>query len=1190
MDHAPSDVTRLLIDWSGGDQSAFDQLMPLVHQQLRQLARRHMVREHAGHTLQATALVNEAYLRLVGQKQMRWQNRAHFYAISAQMMRRILVDYARKRLYAKRGGGEAIKVPLTEADGVFEERAADVAALDDALTRLAEIEPQQHRVVELKFFTGLTIEEIAEVLGISRDMVKRDWAAAKAWLYQEMTPESGARVETRIMAFAAEALEADKTQSRIGSTVGHYTILSPLGAGGMGEVFLARDARLGRNVALKILPGEFTIDSERLRRFRVEASAASRLNHPGILTIYEVGQDESTHFIASEFVDGRTLRAVMADQPFSIIEALDAALQAAAALSAAHAAGIVHRDIKPDNVMLRSDGVLKVLDFGIAKLIDGRGEHLPSHTDPGSVMGTAAYMSPEQARGQNVDARTDIWSLGVVLYEMVAGRLPFDGSNSADLLVSIIERHPAPLSERADAIPDALERLVRTALAKDRRERHASIDDLAADLRTIKQDLEFSAALRRRAGGDTAVDSGFHRSTGGDVDNTSRRANNNLSTEVRSIVGRDVELASLEAALRDPQLRLITLTGPGGTGKTRLSQQAVRSVLPVFGDGVFFVALAPITDHLLVIAAIAQTLGIVESSTRSYAAGLRQYLQDKQLLLVLDNFEHVIDAAPAVGELLGACPGVTMLVTSRSTLRISGEREFVVPPLALPPAGERPTADSLLRSGAPLLFVQRVLMVKPRFVVTDANAPTIAEICARLDGLPLALELAAARTRLLSLEELLSRMTDRLALLRGGARDLPARQQTMRAAIAWSYDLLGADEQTLFNRQAVFLGGFTVAAAEAVCDTVDGRSVDVLDCLAALVDESLVQKKELPDGSYRFLTLETIREYALEHLRSTGESAAMRRQHAGFFLELAESAEPHLMSAGREPWLRRLDAEHNNLRAALAWTLETGDADTGLRLAGALRWFWYFRGHFGEGYHWATQLLAMSGAAARTSARAKALYCAGGLAFYFSNPAAAYPLLMESVAIWRELGDSRQLARALTFASLPTSLAQRAFAEARAQAEESVALFRGLDDRWGLALALTYAGVIMWTDPEAEARAPALFKESVHLFRTLGDEWGAAGSVLYLGGICQEQGDAPGARARYEEFVAAMRESRDGWRLASGLDILAELLRAGGEPDRAGALATESGLLQRKLGKSLNLRQTWDRMKRQGAAAQKAEP
>jgi len=992
--------------------------------------------------------------------------------------------------------------------------------------------------------------------------------------------------ETPVLELAAEVFDDDRAESLAGQTVGPYTVVSQLGAGGMAEVYLARDPRLGRHVALKLLPPEFTRDAERLHRFQQEASAASRLNHPNILTIYEVGSSNSAHYIAAEYIDGLTLRAVMAGKSLSLSEAIDAALQIALALSAAHAAGIVHRDIKPENVMLRHDGYLKVLDFGIAKLTERSAGIAPFTTSPGMVMGTASYMSPEQARGAEVDSRTDLWSLGAVLYEMVAGRVPFSGASSADVLVSLLEREPPPLIHQGRPVAPELARVVSMALAKDPNHRYVSAGDLIRDLRSLQTDLETTAA-GQRAGGASADDD--YRHDAATAPHRPAVPANNLSAPLRTTVGRDAEIAAIEELLRDADVRLLTLTGPGGTGKTRLGQQAALDLLPAFVDGVFFVALAPVKDDAQVASAIAQALGVQETSARAFAEGLQAYLVDKSMLLVLDNFEHVTAAGSLVTGLLAACPRLKVLVTSRAALHVSGEREFRVPPLSLPRPGEVRTADDLRRYPAAVFFVQRVLAVTPRFAVTDENAGTIAEICIRLDGLPLALELAAARTKLLSVEELLARMNQRLTLLKGGPRDLPVRQQTMRATIAWSYDLLDADAKALYHRQSIFVGGATLSAVEAVCADRGRAATSVLDALESLVDQSLVLKKEMPDGSYRFLMLEAIREHALEHLEASGEAAALGRRHGEFCLQLAEAAEPHLMSAAREPWLQRLDAEHNNCRAALRWAVDNGEVETGLRLAGALRWFWYHRGHFGEGLQWATQLLAMPAASARTRARAKALYCAGSLAFYYSNPAAACPLLDESVAICRELGDEQQLARTLTFASLPTSLSRQAFAEARAQAEESVALLRASDNRWDLALALTYAGVIIWTDPDAQAQATALLSESVDLFRALGDEWGAGGSVLYLGAIRQEEGNTAAARILYEDFVASMRESGDIWRLASGLDILAGLLSAEGEHSRAETLTEESQLLQRKLGKSLNLRQTWDRMKRRSGVSPKVE-
>ena len=1051
--------------------------------------------------------------------------------------------------------------------------------------------PERWRQVKEALHSALGVEPAARAAFLAESCAGDEPLRREVESLLASYERAGTFFDTPAVEDAARALAESRAASLIGSTAGPYKILSQLGAGGMGEVYLAQDARLGRKVALKLLPSCFTQDAERLRRFRQEASAASRLNHPNILTIHEVGRADAAHYIATEYVEGQTLRGLLEQRLPGIVEALDVATQVASALAAAHAAGIIHRDVKPENIMLRRDGYVKVLDFGIAKLTEDptvgqpsdskMGRPAPPRTDPGTLVGTVKYMSPEQARGLEVDARTDIWSLGVVLYEMVAGSVPFDGASGADVLVSILEREAAPLVGRAEGVPPELEQVVRKALTKDRGDRYAKVEDMARDLADLKRELEFAARLRLNARPDTGA-GGRPGAEEGPPRGEAGRHVNNLSARLPAIVGRAAEIAAVEELLRGEEERLLTLTGPGGTGKTRLGQQVARDLLDEFEDGVFFVPLAPIDDHTLVAPAMAQTLGVQETRQRSFTEGLTNYLRDKRMLLVLDNFEHVTAAAPFVAELLTACPRLKVLVTSRAALHVSGEREYRVPPLALPLLDEVQGAEDLLRCGAAVLFVQRVLAARPQFALTDENARAVAEICIRLDGLPLALELAAARTRLLSVEEMLARMDQSLKLLKGGARDWPERQQTMRATIAWSYDLLREEARTLCRRQSVFFGGSTLAAAEAVCGEIDGAEIDVLDGLESLVDESLVLRKETAEGGYRFLMLETIREYGLEHLEASGEGPAVRRRHANFFLQLAEEAEPRLMSAGREPWLVRLDAEHNNLRAALRWAVDNADAETGLRLVGALRWFWYHRGHFGEGYHWATQLLALPAAAARTKARARALFCAGSLAFYYSDPAASCPLLEESVAIWRELGDRRHLAYTLTLACLSITLSRDDFAGACAAAEECVALFRELDDPWGLAFSLNYAGVIMWTEPSLEKVATAHFEESVALFRELGDDWGAGGSILYLGAIRQEHGDDAAARTLYEEFVTLMRESKDMWRLASGLDILADLLRSAGEDARAEALSEESLLLQRKLGKSLNLKRTWDRMKRRG--------
>ncbi|HVA93132.1 MAG TPA: helix-turn-helix domain-containing protein [Chloroflexota bacterium] len=447
----------------------------------------------------------------------------------------------------------------------------------------------------------------------------------------------------------------------------------------------------------------------------------------------------------------------------------------------------------------------------------------------------------------------------------------------------------------------------------------------------------------------------------------------NLPVQVTSFVGRERELAAVLDLL--DHSRLVTLTGAGGSGKTRLALQVATELLGEFPDGVFLVALAPITDPGLVAATIAQALGIQEAEGRSFADNLKSYLRERRMLLLLDNFEQVIAAAPLVAEVLGHCPHPRILVTSRAALHLRGEQEYSVPPLALPDPRVPPLIEPISRCAAVALFIQRTVNVRADFQVTDDNAPVVAEICRRLDGLPLAIELAAARGKLLSPEALLARLEHRLTLLTGGARDLPARQRTLRDAIAWSYDLLDAREQRLFRRLSVFAGGCGLAMAEAVCNVDGDLGVDVLNGVTALMDNSLLWN-QAPAGasSYssesepRLTMLETIREYGLECLEASGEAERTRQRHARVFLRLAEEAEAKLQEVEAKTWLSRLDAEYDNLRAALTWSLGGGEIDIGLRLAAALGEFWRRMGYLSEGRGWIERALACPGPRGSTQA------------------------------------------------------------------------------------------------------------------------------------------------------------------------------------------------------------------------------
>lgn len=716
-------------------------------------------------------------------------------------------------------------------------------------------------------------------------------------------------------------------------------------------------------------------------------------------------------------------------------------------------------------------------------------------------MGTVGYMSPEQANGDDVDFRSDQFSFGAVLYEMINGHPAFQGRGRAEIMAAIVRDQPPPSVNVLAPAPFFW--ILQKCLAKDTNQRYSSTRDLARDLATVR-DLRIDPETRYTV-----------------------RPPSNMPVQRTPFIGREREVANLRQLLNRADLRLVTLTGPGGIGKTRLAVQVVTDLSAGFTGGVCFVSLSAVSSRESAIRAIAQAIGLREMPGQSSQESLKEYVSGltQPLLLLLDNFEHLLSAASDLAEFLTLNPNLKVMVTSQALLHIYGEHELPVPALALPDLRSVPQApEALSRFAAIALFLERAKAVKHDFTLSKENATAVATICSRLDGLPLAIELAASRVKVLSPTAMLTRLESSLNLLTGGARDLPVRQQTLRGTVNWSYSLLNAAEQSLVRRLSVFTGGCTLEAVEAVCDTKGDLGVDVLDGMSSIVDKSLIQQIEQPGVEPRFLMLSTIREYALERLVESGEEFATRRAQSAYYIVLAEECGEDLST--HPEWLERFDLEHQNFRDALEFLIRSSDADWGMRLGVALFHFWERREHFAESRAFLDRLLNLPGAV-QPKLRARLLLCTGVLSGSQGDFDSAQKLQKQSLKACRDLQDHRGVAVALNALGVTT--------RDRGDLDTACSLFEQCGATWrelgsSIDTARTLSNLANVVRLQGNyRRAHELYDECLAIFHDVGDSTAVAWTLNYLGDLARESVDSTASRSYYEQSLAAFRQLGDGF-------------------------------------------------------------
>jgi predicted ATPase len=911
---------------------------------------------------------------------------------------------------------------------------------------------------------------------------------------------------------------------RLPARIGPYRVLREIGRGGMGVVLLAHDERLERDIAIKLLPAQGGAAGGVSERFLREARALATMNHPNVATIHSLEVDADRPFITMELVEGRSLRERLAAGPLPVHETLSILRQVVRGLEAAHAKDVIHRDLKPANVMLRPDGTAKVLDFGLAVRLRAAGDAEALDPDAGEIAGTPGYMSPEQVRGEPTDSRTDVWAVGCLLYECLNGRPLVAGGTHSERTAKTLALDSAAAS--TPGLSARLDQVLARCLAPNAADRFAT-------MREVLSLLEEEIAERALA-------------TAPSPPAATPAAAGNLPRRLTSFVGRAGDLAETARLLGEH--RLVTLTGAGGCGKTRLALETAARVQDDFPGGTWFAELAPLADPERVPATVATALGTKLTPGMPAVDALVATLADRPpLLLILDNCEHVLDGCvDLVRRLLADCPGVRVLVTSREALRVEGERVSALAPLP-------PETDAVQ------LFVERAAAVQAGFAIDATNRDAIHEICRRLDGIPLAIELAAARTRVLPVDKIRDLLSDRFRLLTRGSRDAQAHQSTLRALIDWSFDRLDALEQAVLRRVSVFRGAWSLEAVEAVAAGGDVEPWDALDVFTRLVEKSLVVRDRAAQGtgSARYSLYETVREYAHEKLAERPEEARETRARLrDYIVALTAAGDPGLRGRDQAQWAARLADALDDVRAVLnAAAADPQGADTAARVAGNYWLAWMNRGMWKECADEVARAIAHPGADKASAPYAKALVVSGNVAFRLGDLDRAEEQYRLALAVMEKVGTDVQVGMVhMNLGNIAFTRGQHDDAQARY--ETALGFFRRAGDPIWIAGVLNNLSVIAIGREDVD-QLETLQNEALAIYEAAGIRGSVGLGLLQLGIASYLRGDYAQSRERWQRGLDLGRELGNQWLVLALTNNLASMELTVGRFAEARALMLE---------------------------------